>query len=383
MISKDKIKFECVHFLGDIPCKPNKLRGKICDSCDEYEQNAEGKSQKAEFKTKVPENISSDKILIIKLGAAGDVIRSTPLLARFKREFPSYKTEWMTENPEVLPQNTIDKIYIDTEENIDAIKNSSYKIAVNLDKDKEACELLNEVIAEQKFGFTWENGHISATNDAAWEKLITGIFDQYSKENTQSYQQEIFSICGFEFNGELPFLSVNNSLVEKWKSILEKKSSGKKIIGLNTGCGSRWKARLWQEEKWIELIKKLQQKNYFPMLLGGPDEDEMNRRYEKTTNACYPGTFTLEEFIAISSNCDVIVTAVSMMMHIATALQKPIVLFNNIFNKHEFELYGKGKIIEPATGCDDYYGQTCSRKNHCMNDINPSAVFEAIEELSK
>ena len=127
----------------------------------------------------------------------------------------------------------------------------------------------------------------------------------------------------------------------------------------------------------------LQQKNYFPMLLGGPDEDEMNRRYEKTTKTFYPGTFSLEEFIAISSNCDVIVTAVSMMMHIATALQKPLVLFNNIFNKHEFELYGNGKIIEPSTGCDDYYGQTCTRKVHCMNDINPSAVFEAIKVLTK
>ncbi len=383
MISKEKIKFDCVYLRGDIPCKPNKLRGKICDSCDEYKTDENKNIPSAQAHKKSSAENFSNKILIIKLGAAGDVIRSTPLLARFKREFPSSKIEWLTQNPEILPQNSTDKIYTDTEENIDTIKKTSYKIAINLDKDKEACELLNEVAAEKKFGFTWEDGHISATNDASWRKLITGIFDQYSKENTQSYQQEIFSICGFEFNGELPFLSVNNSLSEKWKSILSEKSSGKKIIGLNTGCGSRWKTRLWQEEKWIELIKMLQQKNYFPMLLGGPDEDEMNRRYEKTTDAFYAGTFSLEEFIAISSNCDAIVTAVSMMMHIATALQKPLVLFNNIFNKHEFELYGNGKIIEPSTGCDDYYGQSCTRECHCMNDIGSAEVFITIEELTK
>ena len=47
----------------------------------------------------------------------------------------------------------------------------------------------------------------------------------------------------------------------------------------------------------------------------------------------YPGTYSLEEFIAITANCDLIVTAVSMMMHIAIGLKRPLVLFNNIFNK--------------------------------------------------
>jgi len=36
--------------------------------------------------------------------------------------------------------------------------------------------------------------------------------------------------------------------------------------------------------------------------MGGPDEDEMNKYYEKETNATYLGTFSLEEFIAITNN---------------------------------------------------------------------------------
>jgi heptosyltransferase-2 len=88
----------------------------------------------------------------------------------------------------------------------------------------------------------------------------------------------------------------------------------------------------------------------------------------------------LDEFIALVSHCDVIVTAVSMMMHIALGLNKKMVLFNNIFNKYEFELYGQGSIIEPSTGCDCYYGNTCSREKHCMKDLSVAQVFNEIKK---
>ena len=53
--------------------------------------------------------------------------------------------------------------------------------------------------------------------------------------------------------------------------------------------------------------------------------------YQEETNATYLGTFSLEEFIAITDNTEIIVTPVSMMMHIALALKKQMMLFHNIF----------------------------------------------------
>ena len=105
--------------------------------------------------------------------------------------------------------------------------------------------------------------------------------------------------------------------------------------------------------------------------------------YEKETNATYLGTFGLEEFIAITNNTDIIVTPVSMMMHIALALKKQLMLFHNIFNVHEFELYGRGVIIEPTSGCDCYFGNSCSRKKSCMQDISVQDVLINIATLNK
>ncbi|MEI6817869.1 MAG: glycosyltransferase family 9 protein, partial [Bacteroidota bacterium] len=242
---------------------------------------------------------------------------------------------------------------------------------------------LADVDATEKYGFIWskEKNHIDVATPLATHKLITGLFDSISKLNTQSYLEEIFEICGLKFNYEPYLLNVNQELVNKWNS-MRIKADGKKIIGLNTGCGKRWSTRLWDTKNWIELVKQLQQSNYYPVLLGGLDEDAQNKIYNQETGAYYPGTYSLDEFIAITANCDTIVSAVSMMMHIATGLQKPLILFNNIFNKHEFELYGRGTIVEPTSGCDCYYGNTCSRELSCMKDISVQTVYDAIVKYS-
>lgn len=359
-IKVEDLKFDCRHFRGGIPCRPNKLRNKTCLSCDEYDP-------------------ITKRILIIKLGALGDVIRTTPLLTRFRKEYPGVHFTWITLSPAILPKSEIDEIYPFDFTSTYIIRNQKYDIAINLDKEFEACALLKDVNADKKMGFILKDQHIDIANPNAENKLITGLFDQYSQANTENYLKEIFEICELEFDGEEYLLDVDPTFNEKWKK-LSQLAQGKKVIGLNTGCGQRWLTRLWPQEYWIKLIKRLQAQGYFPVVLGGPDEDVMNNLYSSETGCYYPGLHSLKEFIAISANCDVIVSAVSMMMHIAIGVKRPLVLFNNIFNKHEFLLYGRGQIVEPESGCDCYYGNSCSRDVHCMTSLSTDTVLKAIED---
>lgn len=361
-ISIPDLKFDCKHFKGGIPCKPNKVSGKICNTCDEYSP-------------------ISKRILIIKLGALGDVIRTTPLLTRFKAEYPNCHITWITLSPDILPASQIDEVYKFDFTSTYIIRHQKYDIALNLDKEFEACALLKDVTADKKMGYILQDNHIDIANEASEHKLITGLFDQLSKENTKNYLEEIFEICEFDFRGEEYILDVDDAFKEKWQK-LQEIAQGKKIVGLNTGCGKRWLTRLWPKEYWVELINKLKSEGLFPIVLGGPDEDEMNQYFYRETGAYYPGLHSLREFIAIASHCDVIVSAVSMMMHIAIGVKRPLVLFNNIFNKHEFLLYGRGRIVEPSTGCDCYYGNSCIRDTHCMTELSVKSVESAILELA-
>jgi ADP-heptose:LPS heptosyltransferase len=358
MADRPTINFDCRHFRGHIPCKPNKVHGYECGDCPVYER---------------PEK----RILIIKLGALGDVIRTSPLLVRFRAMWPSAHITWITQSPDVVPGRMVDEVLRYDVTGIERTRNRSYDIAINLDKEVEACALLRDVESPIKYGFILKDGHIEAATPAAVHKMVTGLFDGRSKANTKNYLEEIFEICHLDFQGEEYQLDIDPALASKWKSIREK-AQGKTVVALNTGCGDRWTTRLWPEDRWVALIRSLQDNGFFPMVVGGKQEDELNQRYAAITGCYYPGHYPLREFFALVSNTDIVVTQVSMMMHIAIALRKHLILFNNIFNAHEFHLYGRGVIVQPTSGCDCYYGNTCTRKRSCMLDIEVPAVMGQI-----
>lgn len=359
-----EVKFDCKFFRTGIPCKPNKEKNATCDNCTSYEK-------------------VQTRILIIKLGALGDVIRTTPLLERFRKEYSNVHFTWLTLSPAILPADQIDIIYKWDFTSVYKIQHSTFDIALNLDKDPEACMLLAEVNATKKYGYTWENNHIAPATEKAEHKLMTGFFDELSKSNTKSYLEEIFEICHFTFQKEDYLINLNGELAEKWDFKFKSLSNRKKIVGLNTGCGPRWNTRLWSDESWEELSRLLSNEGYYPVFLGGELEHEKNVRMSANTNSYYPGHFSLEEFIAITNACDIIVTQVSMMMHIATALKKKMILCNTIFNKFEFELYNRGIIVGPPNPCQCYFGNTCVKEKSCMNDIHPSDFMKAIQTIDK
>jgi len=71
---------DCLEFLGDRPCKPHKLRGRTCDTCPEYIQER-------------------GRLLLVKLGALGDVVRTLPLLEALAKAYVGCSIWVVTQNP--------------------------------------------------------------------------------------------------------------------------------------------------------------------------------------------------------------------------------------------------------------------------------------------
>jgi len=361
-IELNDVRQDCIYFRGGIPCIPNKTKGVVC-TCEAYRP-------------------ISKRILIIKLGALGDVIRTTPLVVKYRELYPDCHITWLTQSPEVLPKDSINVILKPDAFSLWTIQQSEYDIAINLDKENEACMLLAAAKAPQKYGYTWTDNKLAPATPAAIHKLMTGFFDNLSQQNTKSYLEEIFEICHMDFAYEPYLINKNNDLAGKWSHQLRELAGDKMIVGLNTGCGPRWNTRLWPVSYWEELAGTLKARGFFPVFLGGSLEHEKNTLMAAETGTHYPGHYSLEEFIALTDGCDLIITQVSMMMHIATALAKKMVLMNNIFNKHEFELYGKGEIIEPRSNCECYYGNTCKRGESCMHDLTALEVADAVVRVA-
>jgi heptosyltransferase-2 len=351
-----EFKADCIHFKGHVPCNPHKKHGYHCADCVAYAP-------------------ISKRILIIKLGAIGDVIRTTPLVVKYKKLYPNCKITWLTWTPDILPAKEIDEILKWDMNAVMYSQQGTWDIAINLDKEKEAGALLKVLDAKEKYGYVLKDNEIQPVNELALHKFSTGMFDDVSKANTKSYLQEIFEICGFEHQGEPYLMDVHDDKGYTWNL-----PEGKKIIGLNTGCGGRWTTRLWTIEKWVELVNLIHAQNpdAYVLLLGGEAEDERNREIKDRTGAAYLGYFSLAEFINLVNQCELVVTQVTMGMHITLALGKKIVLMNNIFNPHEFDLFGKGEIVMPDKACKCFYRGSCLDGTSCMEDLPASKILTAI-----
>lgn len=355
---------ECIHFRGHVPCAPHKSQGVHCDECPSFRQR-------------------QGRILLIKLGAAGDVIRTTPLIEPLRQQYPDHTLTWVTEFPDLLPQVVDDPLRWDTNAVL-LLRHTRFDVVINLDKDRQACALAREVTGNRKIGFTLGDDGIcrpiteglsEAMAEAVQAKFLTGLFDDVNQACTLSYPQEIFAICGYEFAGQ--------------EYVLDRPASppafdlpsGTATVGLNTGCGGRWTSRLWPEKYWADLARSLQAAGLAVVLLGGPQEDEKNRRLAEQSGACYPGHFDLPTFIGLMDRCDLVVSAVTMGMHIALGLGKKLVLLNNIFNPNEFELYGRGRIVEPEQACQCFFSPRCRADTFCLETLSPDKVKGAVDDL--
>jgi heptosyltransferase-2 len=67
-----------------------------------------------------------------------------------------------------------------------------------------------------------------------------------------------------------------------------------------------------------------------------------------------------------------------MGMHITLALGKKIVLMNNIFNPHEFDLFGKGEIVAPNKECKCFYRGSCLDGTSCMEELPAQKIAQAV-----
>jgi heptosyltransferase-2 len=353
------LKTDCWHYRGDRPCAPHTREGKRCQ-CDEYR----GVGRRG---------------VIVKLGAAGDVLRTTPLLRALRPFENGCRILWVTHSPELLPADACEAVR-PTAATLSRLQSGRWDFCWNLDKDVEACAVAAAVQADEIKGFALKNGVPVPVNEAAWHKFATGVDDGYSKSNRLSYVEEIFQIVELPFERQEYWLKAPGAGARKKAAEL---LPGPGWVGLNTGAGFRWPTRLWPEESWVEAASSLRSLGLKPVLLGGPEEVELNGRLAEKTGCPWLGVQSLDVFYGLIERCDCVVTSVTQAMHLAIGARVPLVLMNNIFNPHEFELYGRGEVIGPPTACDCFYLPACKTGRNCMGEILSGTVVDAVKRALK
>jgi heptosyltransferase-2 len=149
---------------------------------------------------------SNMNVLIIKLGAAGDVVRTTTLLRRL-----SGRITWLTEAKNtVLLEGVREGLKYVCWEQRDKTKGTLYDLVINLEDTQEIGSFLKLLKYRQLFGAYLDSGNSLCYTDDSRPWFDLGVLSRYGKqradqlkyENRRTYQELIFEGLGWRFEGE-------------------------------------------------------------------------------------------------------------------------------------------------------------------------------------
>jgi ADP-heptose:LPS heptosyltransferase len=364
-----EIAFDCKFFLGDRPCVWHKTSGVLC-TCDHY--------QKIE-----------QRLLIIKLDAMGDVLRTTALLPALAEAHPGCAITWITrrESRPLLERNPyITEVFDYGEDALTQLSVRRFDRVINLDAGKTSAALAMMASANRKDGFVLDpQGYVQATNDAAGRWLEMGVFDDLKRENTRTYQDLMLEIIGVAGAPHRYVFELSED--ERMRGLIHLQSLNVDlslpIIGLNTGAGRRWQLKQWRADGYLELIERLAGRYRVQfVLLGGPEERERHQQLVASTRVPLIDSGcdnAVRHFAAIVAACGVVIAGDTLAMHLSLALGRRTVVLFGPTSSAEIEMYGLGEKIVPTMECLSCYKPACDFVPNCMDLITTEMVEAAVE----
>ena len=253
------------------------------------------------------------KTLIVKLGATGDVVRTTPLLRQLTGEvvwLTASRNKPLLEGLEGLPV-TLEVVNWEDRSNV---RGRSFDLLIQLEDDAETAAIQKAVRATRLFGaYERETGVMSYTSDSRrWFDLsLISEFgrtkaDELKLRNRSTYQELIFEGLGLKFSGEEYFLPPT----------VESELAGD--VAIAPEAGAVWPMKKWAHFGWLKA--------------------ELERRGLKVNYL--PTRPTLLEHLADVRGHRCVVSGDSLPMHLALGSRIPCVALFNCTSPWEIHDYG-------------------------------------------
>jgi heptosyltransferase-2 len=284
--------------------------------------------------------------LIAKLGATGDVVRTTPLLDRLGGQ-----VVWLTEaKNKALFTGSSRELQCFSWEERELIPDANYDLVVNLEDTLEVATYLKRFKYKKWFGAYANSGDSLryTENSARWFDL--SLISAYGKKeadlrkfrNRSTYQEMIFAGLGFRFAGETYFLPqpIGTAL------------SGDVAIAADSGP-------VWPMKKWA----------YY-------DELKQRLEHERLTVNILPKRASLLEHLSDIEKHRCLVGGDSLPMHLALGMRKRCVTLFTCTSP--WEIYGYGVQTQIVSPLLEQFFYKREYDERATTAISVREVFEAV-----
>ncbi len=340
------------------------------------------------------EALNNFKLLIIKLSSLGDIILSTPALRAIRERFPRHKISFMVgeESKDVLLRCPyIDELLVVDLKNKDRglkgllavgrnLRKKSFDLVIDLQNNRSSHLLAFLSLSLERYGY----------NNRKFGFLLNHwIRDDKPPIDPVTHQFRVLKMLGIDLKDRRLELWPGKNDDEYVDGLLSSEwlSADQKLIGININASRRWLTKCWPKANIARLCEELGLRN-MRLVITGTQEDAAEAgalismvKNTKIINAC--AKTSVNQLGCLIKRCAVYISADSSPLHIAAAVDVPVIAFFGPTDPaRHMPPARRSVIIRRELPCSPCYKPRC-RHNKCMNLISVEEVLQAIEKLIK
>ncbi len=330
------------------------------------------------------------KILIIKPSSIGDVVHTLPIWNLLRRRYPQAEISWL-----IAPACS------GIVEGLPGLRTLRFErklwgSAWYRPSSTRALLAFQRRLREEKFDLVLD---VQGLFRSGWFARQTGAPMRVGFANAREFAWMFYT-------HRVPIQTMEQHAIERYLKLLEAigcptspvefafpvtDADRSAAAGLVDGIGpfavlcpgANWLTKRWPATRFAELVAPLnQQFGLSCVVAGGPDDRALGDQIPGATNLC--GKTTLMQLVGLMERSSLVITNDSGPMHIAAALNRPLVALFGPTNPVRTGPFGHpDSVVRANIFCTPCYRRNCPRPR-CMEDLTIEPVLKCAEaQLAK
>jgi lipopolysaccharide heptosyltransferase I len=325
-----------------------------------------------------------NRILIVKLGALGDVVHAIPVAAALRRAFPSARIDWLVsaKHREILDLvPVIDRRLVMNDSRpiaaVRELRGNRYDVAIDLQGLIKSAALARLSGAARVVGFTSRYAREGLARWFYTEAYDPGGGGMYHADE----QHVVYTNLGvLEMLGiqpgppEFPIDRVESEVA----AAVAGQTAGRYAI-LNPGAA--WPNKRWPPARLAALAMALRNRHQLQSVVAwGPGEEPLARDVVKQSSgaAMLSPQTTIADLVALARGASLYVSGDTGPAHIAAAVGTPLVGIYGPTRPSRNGPWSRDDVtVSRADVCQCHHLRQCRLKTMCLEDIQVEEVLAA------
>lgn len=323
----------------------------------------------------------SDRILVIKLGALGDVILALPHIRRIVAAHPDASVTLLT-----APE------YAD-------LVSSEAGLVVTAFRRRGFFEMsrLLAWLRRQRFGVVYDlqgslRSRVMTRVSGARRRIGRRVDTVYTHAPAAAGKavhafdvlNRVLECAGIE--PATPRLDLEAGAparqeVADW--LRERGAQQARLVLMHAGSSERWLSKRWDEKRYLELAQLLEARHCRAVWIGAAADRELNRRLSSVAGMDATGAFDFRQLVALGQQAAFAVVSDSGPMHILAAAGLPVYAFFGPTDWRRSHALGQaGRVLTNPVPCSPCHLTVCppGKRHLCLDVISPADVVARLEQ---